>query len=144
MIKNIVKNKKADYNYHIIETYEAGIVLNGAEVKSVREGKVSISDAYAVVEDGELFLYNMHISQYKKSSLSGDPKRRRKLLMHKNQIRRIARKIKNKGLTLIPLRVYRKEGLIKVEIALVKGKKKYEKRDKLLKKAQKKEIERNL
>ena len=143
-MKRIVKNKKASFNYHILKTYESGIVLNGAEVKSVRFGKVSIKNSYARIVRGEIYLYDMHISSYDKSSISMDPKRERKLLLHKGQIRRIENDIQKKGITLIPLEVYLERGLVKVKIALVKGKEKFEKRDKIIKREQKREIRRNL
>ncbi|MEO0293072.1 MAG: SsrA-binding protein SmpB [candidate division WOR-3 bacterium] len=144
MVKTIVKNRRANFDYHVIETYEAGIVLKGSEVKSIREGKVSLTDSFAQIVQGELFLFNMHISPYEKSRVELDPKRDRKLLLHKSEIRRIESKLKTKGLTLVPLELYFKNGLVKVNLALAKGKKKYEKRDKLIEREQKREIRRYL
>ncbi len=125
----IVQNKKARFEYFIEETFEAGIALKGSEIKSVRLKKVNISDAYILVKDGEAFIINMHISTYAFSSLfNHDETRRRKLLLHKHEINKLESKKKLQGLTIIPLRMYMKEGLAKVEIALAKGKKLYDKR----------------
>jgi SsrA-binding protein len=143
-MKVIAKNKKARFDYNILETYEAGIVLRGSEVKSIRQGKVSLADAFAQVVEGEVILYNMHISPYEKSHNDLDPKRDRKLLLHKSEIRKIDGKLKNKGLTLIPLEVCLKNGLIKIVLALAKGKKKYEKREKIIEKEQRREMKKYL
>ena len=125
----IVQNKKARFEYFIEETFEAGIALKGSEIKSVRLKKVNLSDAYILVKDGEAFIINMHISAYAFSSLfNHDETRRRKLLLHKHEINKLESKKKLQGLTIIPLRMYMKEGLAKVEIALAKGKKLYDKR----------------
>jgi SsrA-binding protein len=140
----IAKNKKARFDYHILDTFEAGIVLKGQEVKSIRQGKVSLSDAFAQVVGGEVFLFNMHISPYEKARDKLDAKRDRKLLLSKNEIRKIEGKLKNEGLTLVPLELYFKKSLVKVSLAVVKGKKKYEKRDKIIKKEQKREIKKYL
>ena len=142
--KLIAKNKKAKFDYHILDTYEAGIVLKGSEVKSIRQGKVSLSDSFAQIVRGEIFLFNMHISPYGKAQESLDAKRDRKLLLNKKEIRKIEGKLKNKGLTLIPLELYIKKNLVKASIALVKGKKKYEKREKIIKKEQKREMKKYL
>jgi SsrA-binding protein len=142
--KVIAKNRKAKFEYHILDTYEAGVVLKGSEVKSVRQGKVSLSDSFAAVVRGEIFLFNMHISPYGKAQDSLDAKSERKLLLNKNEIRKIEGKLKNKGLTLIPLEVYIRKNLVKISLAVVKGKKKYEKREKIIKKEQKREIKRYL
>ncbi len=142
--KVIAKNKRAKFDYHILDTFETGIVLKGAEVKSIRQGKVSLSDAFAQVVGGEIFLFNMHISPYEKTGDILDSKRDRKLLLNKNEIRKIEGKLKNKGLTLVPLELYFKKNLVKVSLAVVKGKKKYEKRDKIIKKEQKREIKKYL
>jgi len=142
--KVIAKNKKAKFDYHILDIYEAGVILLGSEVKSVRAGKVSLSDAFAQVVRGEIFLFNMHISPYGKAQDSLDAKRDRKLLLNKHEIRKIEGKLKNQGLTLIPLEVYFKKNLVKISIAVAKGKKKYEKRDKIIKKEQKREIKKYL
>ncbi|MCK4571562.1 SsrA-binding protein SmpB [candidate division WOR-3 bacterium] len=143
-MKSIVKNKKANFTYHILKTYEAGIALNGAEVKSIRLGKVSIKSSYGKIVDGEIYLFDMHISPYDKASCSIDPKRERKLLLHKGQIRRIENEIQKKGMTLIPTEVYLERELVKVKIALVIGKKKFEKKDKIIEREQKREIRKNL
>jgi len=143
-MKVIAKNKKAKFDYHIIETYEAGIVLKGSEVKSVRLGKVSLSDAFAQVVGGEVFLFNMHISPYEKAQEGLDSKRERKLLLNKSEIRKIDGKLKNKGLTLIPLEVCIKKNLVKIALAVAKGKKEYEKRGKIIEKEQRKEIKKYL
>ena len=111
--KIIAKNKKARFDYHILDTYEAGIVLKGAEVKSIRQGKVSLSDSFAQIVGGEIFLFNMHISPYGKAQDSIDAKRDRKLLLNKREIRKIEGKLKNKGLSLIPLELYIKKNLVK-------------------------------
>jgi len=143
-MKVIAKNKKAKFDYHIIETYEAGIVLKGSEVKSVRLGKVSLSDAFAQVVGGEVFLFNMHISPYEKAQEGLDSKRERKLLLNKSEIRKIDGKLKNKGLTLIPLEVCIKKNLVKIALAVAKGKKEYEKRGKIIEKEQRKEMKKYL
>lgn len=143
-MKSIVKNKKASFNYHILKTYEAGIALNGAEVKSIRLGKVGIKSSYGKIVDGEIYLFDMHISPYDKALCSIDPKRERKLLLHKGQIRRIENEIQKKGMTLIPTEVYLERELVKIKIALVIGKKKFEKRDKIIEREQKREIRKNL
>ncbi len=128
-MKSIV-NRKAKHDYEIIEVYEAGIVLKGSEVKSIRMGTANLKDSYAEIDHGEVFINNFHISPYKFASsyMNHDPYRRKKLLLHKYQIRKLIGKVKEKGLTLIPLKVYSKDGKIKIEIALVKGKKLYDKR----------------
>ena len=128
----IARNKKARHNYEILEEYEAGIVLKGSEVKSVRAGKVSIVESFARVDGGELWLENMYIAPYDNASgiFGHEPRRKRKLLMHKNEIKRLAGKLAQKGLTLIPLEVYINDrGLVKVKLGLARGKKKYDKRE---------------
>ncbi|AEE91213.1 tmRNA-binding protein [Tepidanaerobacter acetatoxydans Re1] len=129
--RDLVVNRKARHDYHILETFEAGIALTGTEVKSVREGKCNLKDSFARIENGEIYLYNMHISPYEKGNIfNKDPLRTRKLLMHKKQINRLFGQVKEKGLTLIPLRLYLNErGLVKVELALAKGKALYDKRE---------------
>jgi SsrA-binding protein len=125
----IAQNKKARFEYFIEETFEAGIALKGSEIKSVRLKKVNISDAYILIKDGEAFIINMHISTYAFSSLfNHDETRRRKLMLHKHEIKKIDSKKKLQNVTIIPLRMYLKEGLAKVEIALAKGKKLHDKR----------------
>jgi SsrA-binding protein len=128
--KVVARNRKAIHDYFILETYEAGIVLTGTEIKSVRDGRVNLRDGYAKIEGGELWLYNIHISPYERGSFyNHDPLRPRKLLLRKEEIRRLLGKTKEKGLTLVPLSVYIKDNRwAKVEIALAKGKKQYDKR----------------
>ena len=127
----IAKNKKAFFNYEILETYEAGIALLGTEVKSVREGRISLKESYAEVKDGEVFLIHCHISPYEAANrFNHDPLRERKLLLHKREIKRLSGKIREKGLTLVPTKVLINEkGRVKVEIGLAKGKRAYQKRD---------------
>jgi SsrA-binding protein len=129
--RDLVTNRKARHDYHILETFEAGIALAGTEVKSLRAGKGNLKDSFARVDGGELFLYNMHISPYEKGNIyNKDPLRTRKLLMHKKQISRLFGLVKEKGLTLIPLKLYLNErGLVKVELGLAKGKALYDKRE---------------
>jgi len=128
--ETVASNREARHNYHILETFEAGIVLQGAEVKSLRDKKANLKDSFARIEDNELFLYNMHISPYPQAGrFAPDPKRRRKLLMHKPEIKRLFGELTQKGLTLVPLKIYFKKGMAKVEIALAKGKKLYDRRE---------------
>jgi SsrA-binding protein len=141
--KNIVVNRQARHEYFIIETYEAGIALAGTEVKSLRQGKGSLNDAFARVEHNEMLLYNMHISPYDFGNrFNLDPLRPRKLLLHKEEIRRLYGKTREKGLTLVPLRFYLKRGKVKVELALAKGKRLYDKREDLAARDAKREVER--
>jgi SsrA-binding protein len=143
MDKLISSNRKARHDYHIDETYEAGIVLTGTEVKSVRAARVNLKDSYARVEDGELLLYNMHISPYEQGNrFNHDPLRTRKLLMHRVEIGRLAGKVKEKGYALIPLKIYLKRGLVKVELALARGKKLYDKRQTIAERDSRREMER--
>jgi SsrA-binding protein len=130
VIKNIATNRKAYHNYLIGDGVEAGIALTGSEIKSVRQGRVSLADAYVRPERGELWLYNAHIARYEASSyMSHEPTRPRKLLLHKKEIRNLTSKIAEKGLTLVATKVYLKGSIAKVEIALGKGKKLYDKRE---------------
>lgn len=141
--KLIANNKKAYHDYFILETYEAGIVLHGTEVKSLRQGACSIKEAFIRIEDGEMFIYGMHISPYEKGNIfNKDPLRVRKLLLHKNEIHKIFGKMKEKGNTVVPLKVYFKDSLVKVEIGLAKGKKLYDKREDIARKDQKREAQR--
>lgn len=141
--KNIATNRKALRDYEIIEKREAGIELLGTEVKSLRAGKINISDSYAVVENGQVFLINLHISPYESSGVeSHDPYRRRRLLLHRREIRRLFGATAEKGLTLIPLRFYFKGPYVKVELATARGRRKYDKRDIIAKKEAKRAIER--
>ncbi len=127
--KNISVNRKARYDYHILESFEAGMVLLGTEVKSLRQGKVSLKDAYGSLEDGELWLYDLHISAYEMGTHANhEPERPRKLLVSKKELRRLIGKVREKGLTLVPLAIYFLGGWAKVEMALARGKRKYDKR----------------
>ena len=141
--KNITTNRRARFDYQILETYEAGLVLLGSEVKSLRDGRASLSDAYAIVQKGEAFLMNAHISPYSYSRGGGhEPDRTRKLLLHKREIERVGAKLAEKGLTLIPIRMYFKEGKAKVELGLAKGKTRYDKRETLKRKQADREMQR--
>ena len=141
--KTVCQNRKARHDYHILETYEAGMVLKGTEVKSLRAGRANLKDSFARVQDGELWLENMHISPYEQGNrFNHDPTRARKLLMHKGEIMRLWGKSRERGLAMIPLRVYFKDGRAKVELALAKGKKLYDKRDDIAKRDAEREIAR--
>ena len=141
--KMIANNKKAYHDYFILDTYEAGIALAGTEVKSLRMGKCSIKESFIRIENGEVIIYGMHISPYEKGNIfNKDPLRVRKLLLHKYEIRKLIGKMNQKGYTLVPLSVYFKGSLIKVEIALAKGKKLYDKRQDIAKKDQRRAAER--
>ena len=141
-IKVIARNKKAKHDYHIEETYEAGIILQGTEIKSIRARNVNLKDSFAMVENGEIFLYNMHISPYKQGNrYNHDPERKRKLLLHKNEIRKLIGYTKRKGYTLVPLALYLKHDLAKVELALAKGKNVHDERRDIAKKTAEREIE---
>ena len=144
-IKIIVTNRRARYDYKFLETWEAGIVLTGTEVKSLREGKITLTDSYATVENGEVYLCNVHVPPYKQgSSFNHEPTRRRKLLLHRTEIRRLIGRVVEKGLTLIPLRVYFLRGRAKVEIALAKGKREYDRRQTIAERDARREMERTL
>lgn len=141
--KTLAENRKARHDYFIEEGYEAGIVLVGTEVKSVRQGKANLKDSYADIRNGEIFVRNMHISPYEKGNIFNvDPLRERKLLMHGDEIRKLLGYMTQKGYTLIPLSLYLKNGRVKVHLAVAKGKKDYDKRDSMLEKAAKRDIER--
>lgn len=128
--QSIARNRSARHEYHILDTWEAGIVLTGTEVKSLREGKVNISDAYGIVRDGEVYLLNMNVSPYERGGyVNHDPTRLRKLLLHKREIRKLIGGVERQGLTLVPLELYFKGGRAKVRLALAKGKKLHDKRD---------------
>lgn len=140
--KLIANNKKAYHDFFIDETYECGIALHGTEVKSMRMGKCSIKEAFVRIEDGEVFVYGMHVSPYEKGNIfNKDPLRVKKLLLHKYEINKLLGKIKEKGYTLVPLQVYFKDGKVKVEIGLARGKKLYDKREAIAKKDQRREVE---
>jgi SsrA-binding protein len=127
---SIAENRKAFHDYHLIETLEAGIVLLGTEVKAIREGRVNLRDSYARLEDGEVFLYNVNISPYSHRGYADhEPLRKRKLLLHRDEIRKLIGKTVEKGMTLVPVRLYYKNGRVKVAISLAKGKKDYDKRE---------------
>lgn len=140
----LISNRKARHNYFILETWEAGIVLEGSEVKSLREGHANLQDSYARIEDGEAWLFGMHVLPYKFSRAELDPVRKRKLLLHQKEITELASSTQEKGLTLVPLRVYFKDGRAKVEIGLARGKRNYDKRQVLAERDAKRETERAL
>lgn len=142
-IKTIATNRKAYHNYHILDSLEAGIVLTGTEIKSIRAGRVSLGDAYVRPEGGELWLMNVHIARYEAGSyMSHTPTRPRKLLLHRKEIDNLTSQVLEKGLTLVPLRLYIKNGVAKVEIAPAKGKKLYDKRESIARRELKREMER--
>ena len=129
-IESIAKNRRARHDYSIIDTFEAGLVLTGSEVKSLRDGKANLSDAYGIVRNGEIYIINLHISVYERASYNNhEPTRTRKLLLHKREIGRLIGAIERQGLTLIPLELYFKRGIAKVAIALGKGKRQHDKRE---------------
>ena len=143
MIKNIAKNPVARHNYIITDTLEAGIVLTGTEIKSIRNGKVNLKDSYAGIKNGEAYIYSMHISPYEQGNIfNKDPLRTRKLLLHKYEINKLMGAQQVKGYTIVPLKVYIRDGLVKMEIGLAKGKKLYDKRQDIAKKDVKRENER--
>ncbi len=140
--KLVANNKKAYHDYFIDETYEAGVALHGTEVKSMRMGKCSIKESFIRIEDGEAFVYGMHVSPYEKGNLfNKDPLRVKKLLLHRYELNKLQGKIREKGYTLIPLQVYFKNGRVKVEIGVARGKKLYDKREAIAKKDQRREAE---
>ena len=140
--KLIANNKKARFDYFIEDTYEAGIALHGTEVKSIRMGKCSIKESFVRIENGEVFVYGMHVSPYEKGNIfNKDPLRVKKLLLHQYEINKIAGKLATQGYTLVPLQVYFKGSLVKVEIGLARGKKLYDKRQEIAKKDQRREVE---
>lgn len=139
-----INNRKARHDYLVLETFECGIVLKGAEVKSIREGRATLTDAYARVESGEVWLYGMHIAPYSYSRAELEPLRRRKLLLHHREIDELARATAEKGVTLVPLRLYFVEGRAKVELAVARGKRAYDKRHAIAERDAKREAERAL
>jgi len=142
---SVAENRKAFHDYHLLETFEAGLVLLGTEVKAIREGRVNLRDSYARVEDGEVFLYNVNISPYSHRGYADhEPLRRRKLLLHKSEIRKLIGKTVERGMTLVPLRVYFKDGRAKVEIATARGKARYDKRQAIAKRDALRETQRAL
>ncbi|MEW6195637.1 MAG: SsrA-binding protein SmpB [Bacteroidota bacterium] len=141
--KNITSNKKAKHDYFILQTYEAGIALVGTEVKSLRQGKANLVDSYALIKNGEVWLINSNISTYDQGSINNhEPVRERKLLLKKNEIRKLNKAVSEKGNTLIPLRLYFKEGKVKVEIAVATGKRQYDKREDIAKRDINRELKR--
>lgn len=142
--KMIANNKKARHDYFIEYTYEAGICLHGTEVKSLRMGKCSVKEAFIRIENGEIFIYNMHISPYEKGNIfNKDPLRVKKLMLHKYEINKISGQLVQKGYTLVPLEVYFKGSLVKIQVGLARGKKLYDKRQDIAKKDQRREVERD-
>ena len=143
--KTITLNRKATHDYHVLKTVEAGLALLGSEIKSIRDGRVSIREAYVRPRDGELWLTGAHIAQYPPAAMRNhEPTRDRKLLLHKKQIRELAREVDAQGVTLIPLRLYLKNGKAKLEIALAKGKRKYDKRQDIAKRDAERQMQRAL
>jgi SsrA-binding protein len=139
----IVSNRKARYEYHVLNTWETGIVLQGTEVKALREGKANLQDAFARVDNGEVWLYNVHISPYEQGNrFNHDPLRPRKLLLHRNEIRKMIGAVQEKGLTLVPLDLHFSGGRAKVNLALVRGKQLHDKRDSIRERDQQREIQR--
>lgn len=143
-VKVVANNRKAKHEYFLLDTYEAGIVLKGSEIKSIRAGQLSLAQAYVSIESGEAWLVNAHIAPYDQASrFNHDPLRPRKLLLHRKQIKKLFENVRQKGATIVPLRVYLKEGKAKVEIALAKGKKHYDKRAEIAKRDAQRELDRS-
>jgi SsrA-binding protein len=143
--KVVSTNRKAQHDYYLTDTYEAGIVLKGSEIKSIRTGQISIKEAYVQIEDLEAWLLNAHIAPYEQASYLGhDPRRKRKLLLHRREIDHLWDAVRKKGLTIVPTRVYLKNGRAKIEIAVGRGKKQYDKRHDLAKRDAQREMDRNL
>ena len=144
-VKAIAQNRRARHDYFVLETWEAGLELRGTEVKSLRLGKCNLKDCYAMVKDGEMFVQGMHISPYENGSyFNTDPLRPKRLLMHKQEIRKAQQAVMQQGLALIPLSVYLKDGRMKLELALCKGKKLYDKRDDMARRDAQRDIERSM
>jgi SsrA-binding protein len=144
-IKVVAQNKKARHDYFIEQTLEAGIVLSGTEVKSIRQGKVNLKDSYAAIEDGEVILSGMHISPYEQGNIfNKEPMRSRKLLLHRYEINKLIGFTQQKGLTLVPMQVYFKHGMVKLELGVAKGKKLFDKREDIAERDAKRDIERKL
>ncbi len=142
--KIVTTNRKARHEYFVLDTYEAGIVLTGTEVKSLRQGNANLSDGYAILKNGEVWLLGMHISPYEQGSYANvDPVRDRKLLLHRSEIRRLIGKIQEKGLTLVPLKVYFKRNIAKVQLGVCKGKKQYDKRHDIAKRDAERDLRRH-
>jgi SsrA-binding protein len=138
----VIRNRRARYDYHVLDAIECGVVLEGAEVKSLRAGRGNLQDSYARVEDGEVWLHGLHVSPYEFSRGDLDPIRKRKLLLHRRQIDQLTRATLEKGVTLVPLRIYFKDGRAKVELALARGKRTYDKRHAIAERDAKREAER--
>ena len=143
--ESIARNKRASHDYHILETWEAGLALTGTEVKALRAGKANLTDAFGIVKDGEVYLLNLHISPYEQGNIfNHDPTRTRKLLLHRREIRRMIGAVERQGLTLVPLELYFRRGRAKVALALAKGKQAHDKREDLRKKDDEREMARAL
>lgn len=142
--KVAITNRKARYDYHVLDTYECGIVLLGSEVKSIRDGRANLQDSYARIEDGEVWLHGMHVSPYSFARDQHDPTRKRKLLLHRGEIDRLVGKTAEAGVTLVPLKLYFRDGLAKVELALARGKRRWDKREAIAKRDAQRETERAL
>jgi SsrA-binding protein len=144
-IKVVATNRKASHEYFLLETLEAGLVLQGSEIKSLRAGRISLAEAYVRVENGEAWLVEAHIAPYEQAARQNhDPKRERKLLLHRKEIYRLEGEVRQKGVTIIPLKVYLKDGRAKIEIAIAKGKKLYDKREAIARRDAEREMERHL
>lgn len=143
--RHITSNRRARHEYHIEETFEVGMVLTGTEIKSIRAGRVNLQDAYARIENGEAWVYNMYVSPYEQGNrFNVDPVRPRKLLMHRGELNRLFGKLQTSGLTLVPLSIYIRHGFAKIELALARGKKLYDKRDAIADREARREVEREL
>jgi SsrA-binding protein len=143
-IKIVSKNRKATFEYFLLESFEAGLSLQGSEIKSIRAGQVSITEAFIQIENMEAWLMNAHIAPYESASyFNHDPKRKRRLLLHKKEVNKMWNDVRQKGVTIVPVKLYIKNGLAKIEIAIAKGKKLYDKRDSIAKRDQDREISRN-
>ncbi|NLP44789.1 MAG: SsrA-binding protein SmpB [Peptococcaceae bacterium] len=144
-IKVVAENRKARHDYFVEDRYEAGIILTGTEIKSIRAGRVNLKDSYAEIVDGEVWLNQMHISPYEQGNrFNHEPLRKRKLLLHRSEISKLVGKVQQQGMTLIPLKIYIKNGLAKIELGLCKGKKSYDKREDIAKRDAKRQMERDL
>ncbi len=142
-MKLIAENRKARHDYFVEDTYEAGIVLVGCEVKSIRQGAVNLRDSFAIIKNGEVFAVGMHIAPYQMGSYNNhDPRRNRKLLLNRSEIRKLKAKVEQKGYTLVPLKIYFKDALVKVELGLCKGKETHDKRDSIKKREEDRKVER--
>lgn len=143
--KIVASNRKARHEFFIEDTIEAGLVLKGTEVKSIRQGRINVKESYAAIENGEAYIYNMHISPYEQGNIYNvDPIRKRKLLLHKREIRRLQAAVMQKGYTLVPLTVYIKDGLVKLELAIAKGKKLYDRRQDIAKRDAERRMQQHL